>query len=410
MAWLEPRGPKRWFIRWRLHDGTVPAQGPYASKAQATSALEAIEKQHPPRKRRRKNGPLPGVALPWAEVVDAWAASRLADRRITQASVDEYKRTILRITGEDELNWPTTGHVNTAGVTAWVALRRGRGTARPLSYLRSVYLWASEKYNQPFDRRSFITMRPPPSRENPVELMPDEVEAGVHARARAFGENVALLSECLATYGWRSITAARLIARDFNPAGTMTLRVKRRANPLVHALTPEHTTRFAKLVKGLAPDAPIFVRPTTKEPWLDKRGKATPFTTFYRWKLQPQRLLPEKPPKPGEIRHRDRRPPTAPDSRWGGSYALKRLGITRLRAAGVDPKTIAEITGHKTVSQVERYFRTNLERTREALDKLVAARGAPAVAAAPAANPALPMHSEPAESQPERQSQLVAIR
>lgn len=396
MAWIENRGKGRIFIRWRLHDGTVPAQGPYPNKAAAERALADIEKQHPPRKRRRKNGPLPGVALPWREVLDAWKATRVAERAVAATVASEVHRTLLRILGEGELEWSTPADATPTAIAAWVTRRQGVGTARPLSYLRAVYRWAGRAYGQPFDAATWEAMKPPPSREADVELMPDELVAGVVERAKAYGPSVACLFSCLATYGWREVTAGRLRVADVDlVAGTIRLQVKRRPQGVVHALTPEHVAQLRELVKDRAAAAPLFLRPHVPDGglpgWIDKHGRANPLIMFYRHHLAPMRPKAEPPRPPGARKLRkDRKPPMEIDPRFGGVYALKRVAITRLNAAGVDLRTIADITGHKTVTQVARYLRTSVSRTREALAKLAAA------------NSALPMHSStPAATPPE---------
>jgi integrase len=57
-----------------------------------------------------------------------------------------------------------------------------------------------------------------------------------------------------------------------------------------------------------------------------------------------------------------------------GVYALKRYAISRMLGLGLDPRTIASITGHRTVSLIlDRYARTHEDRQRAALAALAAA-------------------------------------
>jgi integrase len=53
-----------------------------------------------------------------------------------------------------------------------------------------------------------------------------------------------------------------------------------------------------------------------------------------------------------------------------GIYHLKRRAISRLLAKGIDPATIASMTGHRTPSIILAYARTNEERQRVALAAL----------------------------------------
>lgn len=204
--------------------------------------------------------------------------------------------------------------------------------------LRALLRWSLENLDQQVDSRSLIALRPQPRRRRPKQqLLTDNDLKSVQAKADATTPSVGALIHCLMTYGWRPITAADLIVEDYHAArGVIVTRVKG-GDVIEHPLLPETIKRLNEITKNRLKMDPLFTHPRTGKAWHPSSSSGYSIVQFCRV--------------------------------WLGtmSYDLKRAAISKMLARGIPPQTVALFTGHRTISQVLTYARTNEDVAREAL-------------------------------------------
>jgi hypothetical protein len=238
-----------------------------------------------------------------------------------------------------ENNWTTPRSVTPASVEKW---RQDGGSPRAGAYLRAALRWAMETLDQAVDPRALIALRPRANRRRPkASLITDAQLATWQAKADECGENAGALIHCLSTYGWRPITAADLKVSDLDLAdGTITTAVKG-GDIVRHPLLPETLRRLSGIAEGRKPGEHLFLDPRKNEkgpqPWSPDSSRRGSIIDWCRTVLGLK------------------------------SYDLKRLAISRMLARGLPPQTVALFTGHRTISQVLAYARTNDEKARAAL-------------------------------------------
>jgi integrase len=194
---------------------------------------------------------------------------------------------------------------------------------------------------------AMLDLSTPRKKRAPRRLLDDAQRAVIEERARE--QRQWPLVHCLMTYGWRPSSASRMLVGDVNlSARTVLLRELKSGDALVHPLRGDTVELLRPLVQGRRSNEPLFTAPLGGAWRIDNGTRAHQMASWYRINISPDF-------------------PT--DQR--GIYDLKRYAITGLlKAAGGDPAAVAAITGHRSLSQVLVYARTNLDTARAVIDQL----------------------------------------
>jgi hypothetical protein len=328
MPWLERR-PGGYLVRW--HD----ANGKHTSAIYPVK-MDALTKRREVTDTLAATKPVrTGRDMSMGELLKRFRQRQLA-RGGRDLNVDKQIERIASICAAR--GWDSPRKITPASVEEW---RQAGGSPRAGAYLRSLLRWASETLDQSVDQRTLIALRPRPLRRRPkADLATKAQLADWQAKADAISPHVGAIVHCLALYGWRPITAADLRVQDLDlKAGMITTAVKG-GDIVRHPLRRETIKRLRPLVKDRPATAPLFLHPTTGKGWsADSRDAHSV-------------------------------------ARWIGAalgmkvYDLKRWAISTMLACKIEPQTVALFTGHRTISQVLTYARTNEERAREALAAL----------------------------------------
>ncbi len=338
MPWVEKRGKQR-VVRWKTTnpDGseTVHASGRLTEPK--AKALVAKLRAKLPDQRRRKAG-LRVRDQSIAALCGLW---RQAKTQENEASANYAKEAAAKA----EALADAAGILTVSQATG-ERIRTHRSTAgtachRSLAYLRGVLRWAVDELAAEVDPRFFTASRPPPSAESEHPLLTDDQRAAIEAEARRLDQWP--LVRCLSLYGWRPITACRILGRHIDiKNATATLKVKRAKRPHVHPLHPEIVELLRPRAEVCGPDEPFFLN-RAGVPWRTRGDDADGVTCWYRDRLQ--HLAPEA----------------------GGTNALKRWALSAMERGlppWPRPLTLREIrlfSGHKTDSQAARYLRASTE-------------------------------------------------
>lgn len=328
MPWIEDR-PGGYIVRWRDSDGShcteVIDRKPLALVRKAEIATELAAR------RQAKTA----TDIPLAEILKRYQLRQIA-RGSRDIHVDKQVGRMARLCLDQ--HWALCRQVTPASVEEW---RQGGGSPRAGAYLRAVLRWAKETLNQRVDDRALVALRPRPLSRRPKPALVTIAQIGqCQDQADKLGPEVGTLVHCLATYGWRPITAADLKVQDLDLAtGTITTLVKG-GDTVRHPLLPETLARLRPLVKGRGGHEALFLMPFTGEVWSPNASEAT---SISRWLFKALGLR---------------------------AYDLKRWAISSMLAHKLEPQTVALFTGHRTISQVLTYARTNEERARAALASL----------------------------------------
>ncbi len=288
-----------------------------------------------------------------------WRAAHPAN-----TSREEYLSRIQWLVGPDGIGFEYPQELTVQRINDFKLRREYRGCNRPLAYLRSVLTWSIE--NELLDsmpERVMGALSSPQSKRSSARLLsPGEYEQQLE-EARSRGPHAEAVVHCLATYGWRPITACRVHIRDLDLSGAdddcwVTLDGKdvsqdkskeRQQQPLL----PVTVALLRPLIEGRSPDEPLFLSPNG-QPWKVRRERASQLTDWYGHHLKAFA-------------------PTA-----GNIYALKRYAVDRM-LSGAKPwprallvSEVQRFTGHEDTTMVLRYSVTS----RAALRTLV--RGAEA--------------------------------
>jgi integrase len=336
MAWLEKR-PGGYVVRWREggREAKAECSPVYARKDQASAKAREIAAAVAARKPAQS-----GVDLPLAEIFE-----RYSQRRLTEGAraihVERTRRRIVSVCVAR--GWSTCRSITPQEVASW---RKDGGCQRTGACLRAALRWAMETFDQPVDPRTLVALRPRPIGRRPrADLVTREQVEAWQESADQIDANVGALVHCLATYGWRPITAADLIVKNLDlKTGCITTTVKG-GDVVRHPLLPATLDRLRPLVVGRSPSAPLFLHPNTQKAW--EAGS----------------------PERGSIPKWCR---VALDLK---TYDLKRYAISTMLELKMEPQTVALFTGHRTLSQVLTYARTNESRAREALKMMTSPVG-----------------------------------
>ena len=328
MSWIEKR-PGGYVVRWREGGRGTPAKcSPiYARKDDANTKAAEIDHEVAARQPLRV-----GIDLPLSEIIKRWKVMRLS-RGSRDIHVDKAVSRIEHVV--NGAGWATTRAITPAEVEAW---KQAGGSPRAGAMVRALLRWASENLDQYVDSRTIIALRPRPTRRRPRKDLPTQAQlAEWQQQADEASDSAGALVHCLATYGWRPITAADLVVGDLDlAAGTITTTVKG-GDVVRHPLLPATLARLRPLVKGRGKREPLFLHPVTGKGWEPSSSSAF---SIVRWCRDHLKM---------------------------SSYDLKRWAISSMLGHKMEPQTVALFTGHRTISQVLTYARTNEERAREAL-------------------------------------------
>jgi integrase len=342
----------KWRVRWRDQTGKQVASEAVKTKIEAAALCRRVEADLQ-RQGEHDEVVRAGRLMSLGTVVDRYCESGLAAQRLAAGRAWEVRDVLGRLM--DETEWETTAACTADAVDHWriAARKAGRGD-NPIRYLLAVLRWANgAPLRQPVDPGCFTLPRMPrPQRPPPALLTPEQVASVISKARKAAGETAAAIVEHLATYGCRPVEACRLVIGNVNVvAGTLAHATTKNGDPVTHPLFPEHVARYAELTKGRATDQPLFPSPDGDAWWLGKRGQAAELTNWYRDTCAVEL-------------------PTA----QAGIYCLKDYAISTMEAAGIDDRTKALFTGHRSMSSFARYKATNQDRATAALVKLRAVR------------------------------------
>ncbi len=316
MATIERIGSK-WRVRQFL-GGKLKTVATASTKADAVNFLRRVEEQE------RARGSVPrGSQLALSEILARWEKAKVGsgnDPLHTAATTSKLRNLVT------SRNWSTTASVSALAVSDY---KQAGGSHRTGCYLAAVLRWARDTLDQYVDPKALTALRSGKTGRRPSPaLMAGETVADAMRKAESMSASAGTLVHCLSTYGWRPITAARLTVSDFDPEGqTITCRVKG-GDVVRHLLLEETVQRMAALVAGREPEAPLFLDPRTGEAWEVQRG-------ISEWSRNHLRLK---------------------------VYDLKRYAISTMLGRGAPAQDVAAFTGHRTISQVLRYSRSNEER------------------------------------------------
>lgn len=299
-------------LRWREGGrGSKEHSRRFDDKRTATDELDALNA------RLNAARDLRGRALiPWSEVRTRWLVTIEGDYR------DGSKSTL-------EIHTKGWGNTLSATPAAMGALPIGTNKVA-----RACLNWAWLHLKQPVDARALKTQgaRIKPKRaEQP--LLTDGRVAELMNGADDTGAGNGAVVHLIATYGHRPENLVRLTSANF-PGGRILFRVKG-GHEVTHPLLQATSDRIDEL-KKLRPSGPLFLSHMGK-PW--KSGRQ--FSSWFQHTFHV------------------------------GNKQLKRAAISRWFARGLDAKTIASITGHRSVALLANvYAATNEHRQAAALATL----------------------------------------
>jgi integrase len=333
MAFLE-RTPGGWRVVWRTGGrGSPRKKSPTFPKQHQAKEFKAKIEQDQAAIKPLIAGKPP---LTWDELV---ARYREHHREATADHLAKFAQVLAKIARERK--WASVADVTPSAI-AGLRVHQAR-------HLRALLHFA-ETQDQPFDRRVLLAAKPKAPRRTPSTLLTDQRVAELIAAATSISSGHGALVHLVATYGHRVESLIHLCISDYDQtAGTLTLPVKS-GDTHRHPITA--ATR--KILDGLVRDAHGLPH-SAESPLLPAHGRTawTTATQFCGW----WRTI----GKSGE-----------------GILDLRRYAITRMLGLGLDPKTVASITGHRTVSLLlNTYSRTSADRqtaAMEAMEKLVTPR------------------------------------
>lgn len=335
-SWIDTIERGVYKVRWR-ENGKKCSTGRIRSRIEAEDARRSIEE----RLRIAEKLRIYGQALPLEQIIMRWQATRQAQQRMGKGYAIECRRELMKMIAA--MDWRTTADITQESVDRWRQARK-KGQAAPLRYLKALLNWAHKSLKQPV---AMLDMSLPRRKRAPRRLLDDGQCAVIEERAKERRQWP--LVHCLMTYGWRPSSAARLRVGDVNlAAATVLLRDLKSGDALVHPIRAETVELLRPLMKGRASGDALFLAPLGGAWRIDNGTRAHQMAAWYRLDISAG--------FPADQR---------------GIYDLKRYAITNLlRAAHGDPAAVATITGHRSLSQVLVYARTNLEAARAVVDHL----------------------------------------
>jgi hypothetical protein len=343
MASLERLPSGRWRVRWRQGGrGSAWSKSPAIdTKAEALGVLARVEADLAATRSPRR-----GIAESMSVLAAAWIAHKVTAGRDPDHTRREGERlrALLRRYGWAELVELSPAQVDQArAMTEDAEGAPLRWSPRAGALLAACLRWAAERRGASIDTRTIVALRPGPPRRTPARALVDAAEVQRwHTVAASISPDCAALVHCLTRYGWRPITAARLVVADLD-TGRRVIRVPVKGGDVIeHPIMPDTATRLAALAADRLATDPLFLDPRT--------GRAFAISGAY---TIPQWWR---------------------DHLGAHSYDAKRWAISHLLRVA-PPHEVARITGHRTPSVLFRYAVTTEERSRAVLSKAWAHRG-----------------------------------
>lgn len=321
MPYLEPHGDG-WRVCWR--DG---GRGSKIHKSRSfgtkTAANDELNARRVAERARRSPG---GLVLSWADVRARWL-NHLAERGRTADYCAKAKATLERCTG----SWAST---TDATPSSMAALRIG-----PWRLAKACLRWARTYLGQTVDHAAVASFPGKQVQRPALDLLTDrQVHALVRSARAAGGVSGELLAHLVATYGHRPQSLVQLRVEDADlRRQRITLTVKS-GDIIRHPILPE-TARLLRRAIGKRTTGRILADWPTGQ-----RASA------WFWHQAGKGV---------------------------GIYRLKSYAISRMLAGGLDLKTVASITGHRTPAILLRYARVNEDRQRCALRVIAGGRATP---------------------------------
>lgn len=317
-------------VRWREGGRESPL---LSCPVVPTVAAAKLLKSEVETKQAARRAIRPFTHLPLTEIVERWIASRIShgnDPHWTERAAARIRRIVAHE------GWQTTFDITPSSIEQW---RSRSYCARAGSEIRALLRWAKDHLGQPVDSGTLVGLRPPRKKRTYQALLNEAVVKSILSKSQEIGQSFHALLHCLSTYGWRPITAAKIRIADIDlEGGRILLRdLKGGGDELMHPLSTTTIDLLAPLLFGRERSDPLFLHPRTGKGWSIDRSGSIP--EFYR--------------------------------RWSSQkvYDLKRWAISHMLAQGLPPQEVALFTGHKTMSQVLQYARTNEEKARAALTR-----------------------------------------
>ena len=337
-----------WYIRWREGKSNRAVRG-ISSKAEAESQARRIERELSTRE------PLaPGQYISPADSVDHYLATRLSTTEAHRIRLAGAVRRLIRM--REWTSWDKITPATVQGMNPHQA-----------RCLRAVLRWAHEN-GQHIHPRVIVASRPKNIRKPQAPLPDPKAVSEAIARADEWHLADGTIAHLIATYGHRAQSVVGIRVKDWeqNENGAfLTLPVKS-GDIHRHPLIEETVRRFTILSKGKSLDEYLLVG------HLGCAWTSGPkYTTWWSHHIAGTKQDQAVKERARRKRHGEKVEEVARTPSGMGILDLRRLAITNLLGLGLDGKTVASITGHRTVSLIlNTYARTTEERQRTAISAL----------------------------------------
>lgn len=356
MARIVPVPTGGYQVRW--YDGRRNARGKlietggqvFDRKPDATAEKRRVERAQ--RVRREVRQASSGRVLSIDALLEHWRRASVTQKS-SRASYQAEKVRVLTALAEAQ-RWHTVVDITPDAIGRWRASCEGVGTDKPLQMLKTL-LRHAVVLRQPVDPGALLVpARRRARRPIPTLLMQWEVDWCLALAQVRGSDNALFILDHLATYGCRPVDACKVTVGDFNAAaGELTLRETKNGETVTHPLLPRHVERYVAISSGRLTADRLFLNPYG-EPWRVmparakskvKEERAGQLTSWYKTNVA-EWLLP---------------------ATQRGIYCLKDFAISSMDGRGIDDRTKALFTGHKTLGVFARYKATNKQRARHAL-------------------------------------------
>lgn len=316
---------------WRVRESTG---GKYRTVAKVGTKIEAEAiRAKLEVKARARSQVIFGTSIPMAELIEKWRLAKISEGN-DPLHTDKAATRICNLC-EARL-WAGTASITAHEVATY---RQAGGSPRTCVFLGGILRWAKDHHDQPVDERALVALRAGKSRREPLHTLLEASEVQEMERtASQISPNAGLLVHCLSTYGWRPIEAARMRVGDFDRKTALLTRRVKGGDTVRHPLLLHTAERLREAVKGRRPKDPLFIDPRSGKAFAlaDSRG-------ISQWA-------------------RDHLPHLI--------YRLKDYALSTMSERGVADHVIILFSGHRTISQLNRYKKTNHTRALAALEVL----------------------------------------
>ncbi len=338
-VWVEKNGNK-YRVRYVDASGKKKTAGSYPNKMIASAQSKKM------RDNLVRAPSYIGQVLTLTAVLESYLEHRTCSGYVSEGHAFEARRSVEL--AADRMGWNVVTDITPESIDAWSSEYKVVSAWR---VLRAVLRYARIELDQPIPekvihrklKKKVVVKKEP-------DLMPDDLVHTALERAELKGgvHGVALV-HWLVTYGCRPITLLHMQVGDVDLEGqSVFIRHNKNKMEYRHALA-ERTIDFLKpICRGREPGERLFCDPRTDEPWvLSNHGTAQRIGEWYQ-----KNISKDFPPQ------------------HGGIYALKDWCITRLVESGLPDHQIILFTGHQGTISLQRYKKSNLQKTREIVSKL----------------------------------------